>query len=216
MIKDISIPNIQPSFGVKFEGGQLPMPNEIKDAKDLKLSEISFVSFDQFPAFSPKEEGWVDVLVTEAGEIYLEESQLDYEFDEKGVHKKESSSKLTKVENFTGEITFGAYLPLDLKGEGDDDGKDYSIVYKAVFYDGKLKSVYVEDLSSKSSKLRVNLMETINKNVIKQVKLLNNPLYRWLYLPYKAIVTFVMIVVTYVWMIPLRLFNWLCSLIIPL
>lgn len=213
MIESIQNP---PSFGVKFEGGQLPIPTELKNASNLKLNEITFISFDQFPAFEAGEEGWVDVLVTETGEIYKEETQLDYEFSEEGVKKKEQSSKLTKIEDFTGTVTFGAYLPLDLKEEGDSEGKDFSIVYRATFVEGKFTKAEVTNISGKSSSSRVNLMDKINKEVIKQVKLMNNPLYRWIYSPYKTLIGALVMIVSYIWVLPLRLFIWLSKLITPI
>ncbi len=206
---------IQPSFGMKFEGDFLPIPEELAKVKDLKIHEVGFVSFDVFPSFQPKEEGWVDVIVTEQGEIYVEETQLDYEFSEKGVEKKEKSSKLRKVEDFTGEVRIGAYLPVDIKEEGEKTGKDYTITYKLVFFDGKFKKATVDSLDMKDSSTRVNLMDKINAQVIKQVKLLNNPFYRWLYTPYKMVIRILAAIVNYVWMLPLRLFNFVCKHITP-
>jgi len=197
------------NFGIKFEGGQLPIPASLQHVDNLRWDEVEFVSFDSHPSFIVPNK-WVELCVTEANELYRYAHTYDITLSEEGVSSKEKSVDLFKLDSYTGEVNFGAYIPVE------NSENDYTVSFKATFHNGKFEKAEELSISPVSNKRRVNAMENLNRVVSKKIRLLNNPLYKWVYLPYKVVVLAIASLVNIIWTIPLKIFNFVVRLLCPL
>lgn len=205
-------------FGITFEGGQLPVPPQLKDRKDIKWSETSLISHDMLAEFQCEEDEWVELLITEHGKIYkqIDTQELIKSEDQdsvEGFKAKILGTRLELVEDFTGVIRCSYFITTK-----EEDGSDYQVDWKAVFIHGDLDIVEVEKVRNSDPSVRKASMEAL-KSIVTDFNLVKNreesPAFTYLYRPYRFILRGGFLLIAFIWQLPILGLQWVISKLTP-
>jgi len=197
-----------PTFGLRLEGNQLKWPPEF-GAEPSGWRDTVFLSYDQYPFCVPDK--WNELCITEAGELYVEYSDLSLVEDNTspvGYKAECAKMNLLKLDSFTGSICFETYVASDI---GEDD---YFLVGNITFYRGKLDEVVLSiknriDNSSRKSSL-LEQQRSLNKTIKRQEA-------KWFpaYLIYKKILEVVLQTISAIWYTPIWLLKKIFKFLTP-
>jgi hypothetical protein len=174
----------------------LPVPfdtfseDEREDFKDTKWDEIMFYTSSFFDSVSDYY-GISNYTISEDGQFYKNEVELEFIKNEKGVvDTKEKDMGVEKLD-FTGEIHFGTEV---LGNE-----YDYSISFIALFFKGELKELNLSEWNKRSNEKRKKMTQEIYNTFKEKTKEANKLSYKisyaikWLIFKFLGLVTSVLL-----------------------
>lgn len=195
-----------PTFGLRLEGSQLKWPAEF-GPEPSGWDDTVFLSYDQYPFCSPDK--WSELCLTEHNELYLEQSDLILIEDASspiGFKADSSDTKLTKLDSFTGSVSFETYVANEV---GDED---FLLVGTMVVHKGKLDEISLsvqERVDNSFRKLSLPKQQLALKKTISR----QNAKWFPAYILYKKVLDVILQSICVAWYAPIwllrKIFKWI-------